>query len=120
MSIRALRGAVQLAVDSKEEMNREVPALLEEMLSSNDLTKADLVSILFTVTPDLTSEFPAAAARTLGWSDIPLMCAVEIAVVGALPRTVRVLAHVESAKPRSEITHIYRGGAKALRPDLAP
>ena len=81
MSIRALRGAVQLAVDSKEEMNREVPALLEEMLSSNDLSEADLVSVLFTVTPDLTSEFPAAAARTLGWSDIPLMCAVEIAVV---------------------------------------
>lgn len=120
MSIRALRGAVQLAVDSKEEMHREVPALLEEMLTSNGLSEADLVSVLFTVTPDLTSEFPAAAARTLGWKDIPLMCAVEIAVIGALPRIVRVLAHVESVKPRSEMNHIYRGGAKALRPDLAP
>lgn len=120
MSIRALRGAVQLAVDSKDEMHREVPALLEEMLTSNGLSEADLVSVLFTVTPDLTSEFPAAAARTLGWKDIPLMCAVEIAVIGALPRIVRVLAHVESVKPRSEMNHIYRGGAKALRPDLAP
>lgn len=120
MSIRALRGAVQLAVDSKDEMHREVPALLEEMLTSNGLSEADLVSVLFTVTPDLTSEFPAAAARTLGWKEIPLMCAVEIAVIGALPRIVRVLAHVESVKPRSEMNHIYRGGAKALRPDLAP
>lgn len=120
MGIRALRGAVQLTVDSKEEMNREVPALLQEMLESNGLSEADLVSVLFTVTPDLTSQFPAAAARTMGWSDIPLMCAVEIDVPGALPRTVRVLAHAESNKSRSEITHIYRGGAKALRPDLAP
>ena len=119
MSIRALRGAVQLTVDSKEEMNREVPALLQEMLESNGLSEADLVSVLFTVTPDLTSQFPAAAARTMGWSDIPLMCAVEIDVTGALERIIRVLMHVESGKSKGEIAHIYLHGATALRKDLA-
>ena len=119
MSVRAIRGAVQLTVDSKEEMFREVPTLLLEMVEANGITEKDVISILFTVTPDITSAFPAAAARSLGWSEVPLMCAVEIAVPGALPRVVRVLMHAESAKNRGDITHIYRGGAKALRPDLA-
>ena len=119
MSVRAIRGAVQLAVDSKEEMFGEVPSLLLEMIKANGITEKDLISILFTVTPDITSDFPAAAARSLGWSEVPLICAVEIAVPGALPLVVRVLMHVESSKNRGNITHIYRGGAKALRPDLA-
>ena len=119
MSVRAIRGAVQLAVDSKEEMFGEVPSLLLEMIKANGITEKDLISILFTVTPDISSDFPAAAARSLGWSEVPLMCAVEIAVPGALPLVVRVLMHVESSKNRGNITHIYRGGAKALRPDLA-
>ena len=119
MSIRAVRGAVQLIIDDREEMHREVSALLGEMLQSNDLSTDSVISALFTVTPDLTSEFPAAAARQAGWSEIPLMCAVEIAVPGSLPRVVRAMVHVESDRTRSEITHVYRGGAKALRPDLA-
>lgn len=118
MSVRAIRGATQLSSDDREEMHREVAALLQEILEANQLTLESVISALFTLTPDLTSEFPAAAARKAGWAEVPLMCAVEIAVAGALPRTVRVMIHVESAKNRSEMTHIYRGGAKALRPDL--
>lgn len=120
MSIRAIRGATQLSSDDREEMHREVAAMLQEILEANQLSLEAVISALFTVTPDLTSEFPAAAARKAGWGEIPLMCAVEISVPGSLPRTVRVMLHVESGRARSEITHIYRGGAKALRPDLAP
>ena len=119
MSIRAVRGAVQLEAESKEEMDRHIPALLQQMLESNQLTSEDVISALFTVTADLKSEFPAAAARRGGWVDIPLMCAVEIAVPGALPRTVRVMLHVDSALPKEKIQHIYRGGATVLRPDLS-
>lgn len=120
MSVRAIRGAVQLSSDNKEEMYREVNALLAEILEANNLALESVISALFTVTPDLVSEFPAAAARKAGWASVPLMCAVEIAVPGALERTVRVMIHVETGLPREQITHIYRGGARALRPDLAP
>lgn len=118
MSVRAIRGATQLASDSREEMDREVAALLEEIVQSNNVDLNSVISAFFTVTADLTSEFPAAAARRAGWSEIPMMCAVEIAVPGSLTRTLRVMIHVESGLSRSEISHIYRGGAKALRPDL--
>ena len=118
MSVRAVRGAVQLLGDSKAEMATEIPALLDEMLGANGLTQESVISILFTATPDLVSDFPATAARSAGWSDVPLMCAVEINVAHALPRVIRILLHVESDLPRAAITHIYRGGAKALRPDL--
>ena len=118
MSVRAIRGATQLASDSREEMDREVAALLDEIVQSNKLNLNSVISALFTVTADLTSEFPAAAARRAGWSEIPMMCAVEIAVPGSLKRTLRVMIHVESGLSREEISHIYRGGAKALRPDL--
>lgn len=118
MSIRAIRGATQLSTDDREEMNREVKALLDEVVQANRLGMESVISAFFTVTPDLISDFPAAAARKAGWSDIPLMCAVEIAVPGSLPRTIRVMIHVETDRNREEITHIYRGGAKSLRPDL--
>lgn len=120
MSVRAIRGAVQLNSDSKDEMNREVGAMLRELLEANSLSLDSVISALFTVTPDLVSEFPAAAARKAGWGQIPLMCAVEIAVPGSLPRTVRAMIHVETSATRDQISHIYRGGARALRPDLAP
>lgn len=118
MGIRAIRGAVQLESDSREAMDREIPLLLAQILENNHLSTDDVISAIFTVTNDLSSEFPAAAARRGGWVDIPLMCAVEIDVPGALPRTVRVLLHVESARSKAEITHVYRGGASVLRPDL--
>ncbi|MEY2797790.1 MAG: hypothetical protein RIS22_56 [Actinomycetota bacterium] len=120
MSVRAVRGAVQLTADDRDEMHREVAALLAEVLEANSLSLDSVISALFTVTPDLVSDFPAAAARLAGWGGIPLMCAVEIAVPGSLPRVVRAMIHVETTLERGQINHIYRGGARALRPDLAP
>ena len=89
------------------------------MLESNELTASDVISVLFTSSPDLDAAFPAAAARTVGFENTPLICAVEIDVPGALPRTVRVMAHVESLRTKDEITHIYLHGAKSLRRDIA-
>lgn len=88
------------------------------MLERNALTRDRLISIVFTATPDLRSDFPAYAARRLGIVDVPLLCAVEIDVPGAMPRVVRLLAHVETDLPRAEIHHVYLRGASALRTDL--
>src|SRR5205085_2002489 len=93
--------------------------LLAAMLARNGVRDEDLISVVFTVTPDLTAAFPARAARELGWADVPLLCASEIAVPDALPRCVRVLLHVHSARPRAAIAHVYLRGATVLRPDLA-
>ena len=89
------------------------------MLARNDLSTDDLVSVIFTCTPDLVSDFPAAAARTLGLGDVPLLCAQEMAVPGALERVVRVMAHAETPRERSQIAHVYLRGAEVLRQDLA-
>jgi chorismate mutase len=117
-SIRAFRGAIQLNVDASEEMRKCVAQLLKEILESNSIENEDLISMLFTATPDLTCEFPAVGARVFGITDVPLICASEIDVKGALPRTVRVLLHAESSLTRAEITHVYLNGAEILRPDL--
>jgi chorismate mutase len=113
VAVRAVRGAIQVADDTREEI-LEGSAVLER----NDLTADDVISIVFTATPDLTAEFPAYAARLLGLTDVPLLCASEIAVPGALPRTLRLLAHVETDKPRADLRHAYLRGAAALRTDL--
>lgn len=117
-SIRAFRGAIQLNVDASEEMRKCVAQLLKEIFESNSIQNEDLISMLFTATPDLTCEFPAVGARVFGITDVPLICASEIDVKGALPRTVRVLLHAESSLTRAEITHVYLNGAEILRPDL--
>jgi chorismate mutase len=119
MSVRAIRGATQLTADDPVEMADAVVELLGEMLGRNDLTVDDLISVIFTATPDLTSEFPAAAARTVGLGDVPLLCAQEIDVAGALPRVVRVMAHAETSRARGAIAHVYLRGAEVLRRDLA-
>jgi len=92
--------------------------LVAAVMERNGFAAEDLISILFTATPDLTADFPAYAARQLGLTDVPLMCATEIAVPGAMPRTLRLLAHVETSKSRSELRHVYLRGAAALRTDL--
>lgn len=117
--IRALRGATQLRADDAAEMADAVVELMGELLARNDLTTDDLISVIFTSTPDLRSAFPAAAARTLGIGDVPLICAQELDVVGALPRVVRVMAHAALDRPRGEIVHVYLRGAEVLRQDLA-
>ncbi len=119
MAIRALRGATQLAADDFEEMRSAVVELLSEMFARNALAHDDLVSIIFTATPDLHCGFPAAAARGLDLGDVPLLCAVEINVDGALPRVVRILMHVDTELERAELVHVYRRGAEVLRLDLA-
>jgi len=119
VGIRAVRGATRLSTDDATEMAEAVQELVRTMLERNGLTGAELVSIIFTATPDLVSAFPATAARGLGLGDVPLICAQEIDVPGALPRVVRVMAHIESDVPRSDIAHVYLRGAEALRQDLA-
>ncbi|MFJ9665970.1 chorismate mutase [Streptomyces sp. SID8111] len=119
MAVRAVRGAVQLERDEAGHMEEQVGALLTALLERNGLTTDDLISIWFTATPDLHSDFPAAAARKLGIVDVPLICAQELDIEGAMPRVVRILAHIESDLPRSDIAHVYLGAAAALRKDIA-
>ncbi|MGV9880424.1 chorismate mutase [Streptomyces sp. NPDC003006] len=121
MAVRAVRGAVQLERDEAGHMGEQVRALLTAVLERNGLTGGDLISIWFTATPDLHSDFPAAAARGLGTglADVPLICAQELDIAGAMPRVVRVLAHIETDRPRSEVAHVYLGAAAALRKDIA-
>lgn len=118
MPVRAIRGAIQVEADTRDEILEGSAELVREVLKRNDLVPDDIISILFTATPDLTAEFPAYAARLLGLTDVPLMCAAEIAVPGALPRTLRLLAHVDTGRDRGEVRHVYLRGAKALRTDL--
>ncbi len=119
MSVRAIRGATQVAENSPEAVASGVKELLTEILKSNEITPSEVISVLFTASPDLNAAFPAAFAREVGFESVPLICAVEIDVPGALPRTIRVMAHVESLKSTAEISHIYLHGAKALRRDIA-
>jgi chorismate mutase len=118
-SLKAFRGATQLSADSKVEMREAVVELVKEVMAANSLGNDDLISILFTATPDLHSDFPAAGVRDLGLVDLPLICAQELDIEGALPRTIRILIHANSSLSRSEITHKYLRGAAVLRPDLA-
>jgi chorismate mutase len=116
---RAIRGATTVERDTPDQIRRATRELLETIVARNAITSADVISAIFTVTHDLTSEFPAHAARELGWLDVPLLCTLEIPVPGSLAKCIRVLLHVESAAPRSAIRHVYLHDARALRPDLA-
>lgn len=115
MSVRAFRGATCLKADNFDEMTDAVVEMVHEVMDKNSLVEADLISIIFTVTNDLVSGFPATALRSDGFSDVPLMCATEIPVPGALERTVRVMIHAESDLPRAEVNHVFLRGAQALR-----
>ena len=116
---RAIRGATTVESDTPEQIRRATRELLETIVDRNGITSADVISAIFTVTHDCTSEFPAHAARELGWLDVPLLCTLEIPVPGSLARCIRVLLHVESDVPRTGIRHVYLHDARALRPDLA-
>jgi chorismate mutase len=115
--VRAIRGAVTVDADNAEEVRAATTELLREVLLRNALEANDLISILFTATPDLVSEFPAVAAREIGLSHVPLMCAQEIAVDGAMARCIRVLVHCNAPIHRA-IRHVYLRGARQLRLDL--
>ena len=118
MSVRAVRGAIQVDADTRDDVLEGSAELVKAVLERNGLSPDDVISILFTATPDLTAEFPAYAARLLGLTDVPLMCASEIDVPGAMPRVLRLLAHVETELDRSALRHVYLRGAAALRTDL--
>ncbi len=117
--MRAIRGATMLKENSAQEMMEATKELLVEMMKRNKIDNGDLISIILTATPDLNCAFPAAAARDLGMGDVPLLCSVEMDVMNAPQKVVRVLMHCESDKSRSEINHIYLRGAEVLRQDLA-
>lgn len=119
MAVRAVRGATALGADDRDEMVAAVVELLGEMLTRNQLSNDDLISIVFTATPDLHCEFPAAAARTAGLADVPLICAQELDIAGAMPRVVRIMAHVATDRPRADVVHVYLRGTEALRRDIA-
>ncbi len=118
--IHALRGAITLDSDSREEVLVRTAQMLGELMARNELSTDDIVSLLFTATEDVTAEFPAAAVRQAGISDVPMMCARELGIVGEsnIPLCVRVMAHVYTDKPRTELRHAYLRGARQLRSDL--
>ena len=116
--LHAIRGAITVPRDEPGELLGATRELLAAIIERNQIVAADVVSAIFTLTPDLASEFPALAARQLGWRDAALLCTMEIPVPGSLGRTVRVLVHVEFEEPRAAVEHVYLREAVALRPDL--
>ena len=117
-AVRALRGATTVDVDSAEQVHERVGALVNEMLDRNDVDKDALISIVFTATDDISSMFPAAAARAIGLGDVPLLCARELAIDNGTPRCIRVLLHLPTERSRAELRHVYLAGAEGLRDDL--
>ncbi len=118
MSVRGIRGAVTVERDDAGLLLDATERLLREIVAENDIAPDDIASALFTVTPDLHAQFPAAAARRMGWTQVPLLNFTEIAVPGSLGLCVRVMLHVNTEKRQDEIVHVYLDGARVLRPDL--
>jgi chorismate mutase len=119
MSIRGIRGATTVAADQSDLILEATRELLEAILKENPGMKPeDVGSAIFTVTDDLASTFPAQAARQMGWSMVPMMCAREIPVPGSLPKAIRVLVHWNTEMAQGEIKHVYLRDAVKLRPDL--
>jgi chorismate mutase len=118
LAVRAVRGAIQADRDDPDVIVAGTRELLLEVIRRNGLDVDDIISIVFTTTPDLVSCFPAAAARELGLTEVPLLCATEIGVPNALQRVIRLLAHIQTDRPPSAIEHVYLRGAARLRPDL--
>jgi chorismate mutase len=114
---RGVRGAVQVTENSRAAILEATRELLTQIVTLNNVTVEDVASVFFTTTTDLTAEYPALAARQLGWLDVALMCSHEMSVPNALPRVVRVLLHWNTAQPPSAIRHVYIRGAEVLRPD---
>jgi chorismate mutase len=117
-AVRALRGATTVDADTEEAMTKAVQTLIGEMLARNDVANDDLISIVFTATDDLTATFPATPARLMGLGDVPLLSARELSVPRGTPRCIRVLMHLATERPRSELRHVYLEGAVGLNDDL--
>ena len=117
MAVKGIRGATVVAADEPECIRLATEQLLRRIADVNRLSPSDIISIIFTTTQDLSSDFPAHAARRLGWTDVPLLGAVEMAVPDGLSRCIRVLLHVNWDRPGTEIRHVYLGDAARLRPE---
>src|SRR5215467_8264703 len=116
--VRGIRGAITAANNEREAIVQATSRLLREIIERNAVQVEDIGAIFFTTTPDLTAEFPAAAARELGWNDVPLLCGHEMSVPGRLDKCVRVMMLVNVDVAQSKIRHVYLDGATSLRPDL--
>jgi chorismate mutase len=116
--VRALRGATTVDEDTVDQVTERVGELLQALMAQNGLVEDDIISIIFTATADVVSTFPATAARAFGFGAVPLLCASEIPVPGAMPRCVRALLHVSTTLGRDELRHVYQHGAQSLRDDL--
>jgi chorismate mutase len=117
-AVRALRGATTVDTDTAEQVTARVQALVSKMLEVNGVDHDDLISILFTATEDVTSMFPATAARGVGLGDVPLICARELSIDGGTPLCIRVMMHLTTERPRDQLHHVYLEGARGLRDDL--
>ncbi|NLB18612.1 MAG: chorismate mutase [Syntrophomonadaceae bacterium] len=118
MATRGIRGAITISRDEPQEVLGATRQLLEAIVEQNHLIPPHIVSIIFTVTPDIKAAFPARAARRMGWDKVPLLCAQEIAVPDALPFCIRILLHVNTDQEQDEIKHVYLKDAVQLREDL--
>ena len=119
MAVRGIRGATCVEADAPDLILAATRELLEELLRANGIAEFDeIVSAIFTTTHDLTSTFPAEAARKLGMGQVPLLCSQEIPVPGSMPRCIRVLLHLNTDKRQAEIVHVYLRDAQRLRPDM--
>ncbi len=114
----AVRGATTVEADTPEQIRERTSELLKEMMHRNSIAPDDIVSLIFTATPDLVSDFPAVSARNMGLSRTPLLCSQEIPVAGSVERCVRVMMHAYSRSAKNEIRHAYLHGARQLRTDL--
>lgn len=119
MAVRGIRGAITVEKDENKEISEATQELLTQMISNNGILSQDIISIIFTMTPDLRSAFPAEAARAMGLTLVPLLCTQEIPVPGALPLCIRVLMHINTEKPQDQIKHQFMRAASQLRPDLS-
>ena len=117
-AVRALRGATTIDKDTADQVTERVQALVARMVEANDVSHDDIISILFTATEDVTSMFPATAARAIGLGDVPLICARELSIDGGTPLCIRVMMHLTTDRTRDELHHVYLEGARGLRDDL--
>jgi chorismate mutase len=117
--LRGVRGATTVDANTKEAILQAASELLSALIEANDIRRDDVASVFFTTTPDLNAEFPAVAARQMGWAQTALMCGHEMYVPGSLPMCLRILMHVNTSKAQDEIRFVYLRGARVLRQDLA-
>ncbi|WP_418789956.1 chorismate mutase [Phosphitispora sp. TUW77] len=116
--VRGIRGAITIEANTPEDILKGTEELLGRIVEVNEINTEDIASVFLTTTPDINAEFPATAARKMGWTMVPLLCAREIDVPGRTPRLIRVLMHVNTSKTQDQIKHQYIGDAALLRPDL--